>query len=54
MGGLATSATIPGIESYVVGDNSGNIFIGTSNRIFNVDGTTNIISLYSGEISVFM
>jgi hypothetical protein len=53
MGGLATSAGIPGSDPYVAGDNQGNIFIGSANRIFRVDGSTNFITLYAGNICVF-
>jgi streptogramin lyase len=49
MGGLATAASISGISAYVVGDNMGNLFIGTSNRIFRVDGSSNFITQYAGQ-----
>jgi hypothetical protein len=49
LGGPATSATIPGAVPYVVGDNLGTIFIGSSNRLFRVDGSTKIFTRYAGQ-----
>ncbi len=54
MGGLATSATISGHTPYIVGDNMGNIFIGTSNTVFRVDGSTNFITQYAGQFYFFV
>jgi hypothetical protein len=53
MGGKATSATIPGNYIFAAGDNLGDIFIGTGKRLFRVDGSTNIISVYSGNSFYF-
>jgi hypothetical protein len=52
MGGLATAASIPGIGPYIAGDNTGNLFIGTSNRIFRVDGSSNFITQYAGQFVI--
>jgi hypothetical protein len=48
LGGPATSATIPGANQYVVGDNLGNIFVGSDPRIFLVDGSGKTITQYAG------
>jgi hypothetical protein len=54
MDGMATSAGIPGLKSFVVGDSSGSIFIGTSyGRVLGVDGATNIISIIAGKFSCY-
>jgi hypothetical protein len=49
MGGLATSAIIPGGTPFVAGDSLGNLFIGSEYKLFRVDGSTKMISLYAGE-----
>jgi hypothetical protein len=54
MGGPATSATFKGGAAYVVGDKSGNVYIGNDYRLFRVDGTSNhLIDVYAGNLFVF-
>jgi hypothetical protein len=48
MGGFATSAIIPGSYPFVAGDSSGNLFISAVDKLFRVDGSTNLINFYAG------